>query len=194
VRVFRRFRRRRKTPLAIASILAMPLFFASLMAFSLAAEKPTIVIQAGKPVLSDPSGSTEASIWGAAFAVVASLLLVGLVACLLPSRFALALPAAVASAVAIALRLPLGTWEERHTSRYPEGVDLIPQSDPGDLFLRGEWEENARRTVEQLSFWTIAIAAAAVVGTALLEIRRRRGPAPPPVPPPPRTVAGGTPT
>jgi hypothetical protein len=194
VRVFRRFRRERKTPLAIASILAMPLFFASLMAFSLAVEKPTIVIEGGKPMLGDPSGSTEASIWGAAFAVVALLLVVGLLACLLPSRFALALPAATAIAVALALRLPLERWEERHTLRYPEGVDLIPRSDPGDLFLRGEWEENARRTVEQLSFWTIAIAVGAVVGALLLELRRRRGPAPPPVPPPPRTVAGGTPT
>jgi hypothetical protein len=194
MRVLRRFRRARKAPLAIASILAMPLFFASLMAFSLAWEQPTTVVQAGNQVLGDPSGSTEASIWGAASAVTASLLVIGLFACLLPSRFALALPTAVAIAVAIALRLPLGTWEERHTSRYPNGADLIPRSDPGDLFLRGEWEENASRTVEQLSFWTIAIAAAAVVGTVLLDVRRRRGPAPPPVPPPPGTIAGGTPT
>src|SRR5207244_3987813 len=45
VRVFRRFRRARKSPLAIASLLAMPLFFASLVAVSLAREEPTTVVR-----------------------------------------------------------------------------------------------------------------------------------------------------
>jgi hypothetical protein len=64
-------------------------------------------------------------------------------------------------------------------------VDLIPKSDPGDLFLRGEWEENARRTAEQLGFWTIAMAIAAMTIATAIEVRRRRGVASPPVPPPP---------
>jgi hypothetical protein len=191
VRVLRRFRRARKAPLAIASILSMPLFFAALMVFSLEREKPTVVLRGGKQVLGDPSGSIEASIWGGAFAVAVALLVLGALGCLLPSRFALVVPAAAALVAALVLRVPLATWEERHTGRYPDGVDLIPRSDPSDLFLRGEWEENAHRTVEQLSFWTIAIALAAVIGAVVLELRSRRHVARPRVPPPPGTIVGG---
>ena len=57
--------------------------------------------------------------------------------------------------------------------------------DPSDLILRGEWEENARRTANQIGLWTIAIAVAAIVVAAAIDVRRRRGVAPPPVPPPP---------
>jgi hypothetical protein len=72
-----------------------------------------------------------------------------------------------------------------HTSRFPQGVDLIPKDDPSDLILRGEWEENARRTANQIGLWTIAIAVAAIAIATAVDVRRRRGIRPPPVPPPP---------
>ena len=68
------------------------------------------------------------------------------------------MPSVGAIGVTIALLLPLDTWEAEHTARYPDGVDLIPRKDPSDLILRGEWEENARRTANQIGLWTIAIA------------------------------------
>jgi hypothetical protein len=194
VRVLGSFRRARKAPLAVAAILATPLFFVGLMAFSLALEKPTIVVQDGRQVLGDPTGGVEAAIWSSAAAAPIGLLLIGTFACFVRSRLAVVAPAIVATGTAVLLLLPLDTWESRHTARYPHGVDLIPRRDPSDLILRGEWEENARRTAEQLSFWTVAIAFAAVLIAVALEVRRGRAPAPPPVAPPPGTVAGGTPS
>jgi hypothetical protein len=101
------------------------------------------------------------------------------------------LPTLVGIAITLALLSPLNTWETEHTSRYPLGIDLIPKSDPGDLSLRGEWEDNAHRTANQIGFWTIVIAVIAIAFTIALELRRRRRPAPPVVPPPPEVPAGG---
>ena len=161
------------------------------MAFSLSLEKPTVVLRGGEQVLEDPSGRVEASIWLSALAPAVALVLVGVLACLWATRVAVIVPAVAAIGIAVALRLPLDTWEVRHTARFPQGVDLIPQSDPGDLTLRGEWEANARHAANQLSFWTVAIAVAAIVTSLVLEIRRRRGPVPPDAPPPPEVVVGG---
>jgi hypothetical protein len=194
VAVLGRFRRAHKAPLAVAGILATPLFFVGLMAFSLEYEKPTVMLRRGKEVLGDPTGATEARIWLSALALVVVLLVVGMTACFLPRRFAVSVPAVTALGIAVALRLPLDTWEASHTSLYPQGVDLVRDHSREDKILRGEWEANARQTAEQLSFWTIAIAVAAIAVMILLEVQRRRHPVPPPVPPPPTTVAGGTPT
>ena len=112
-------------------------------------------------------------------------MLIGVLALLLPARAAVFVPPIGAIGVTIALLLPLDTAEAEHTARYPDGVDLIPMKDPSDLILRGEWEENARRTANQIGLWTIAIAVAAIVVAAAIDVRRRRGVAPPPVPPPP---------
>jgi len=91
--------------------------------------------------------------------------------------------------ITIVLLLPLSGWEADHTARYPLGTDLIPKNDPSDLMLRGEWEENARRTAQEMGFWTIVIACIAIAITVALEIRRRRGVKTPPTPPPPPTVS-----
>ena len=185
-----RLRRAPKGPLAVAGILATPLFFVGLMAFALKLDEPTAhVSPGGKEVLGDPAKRTVLLIYLAALAVCGIVVLAGLVGMFVGARTGVLVPSFVAIVVSIAYRIPLATWEDAHTARYPQGVDLIPKSDPGDLFLRGEWEENAHRTADQLSFWTIALSVAAVALALVLEARRRRGLSGPRVPPPPE-VAG----
>ena len=188
------FRHARKAPLAVAGILATPLFFVALMAFSLWLDEPTVTVkESGAEVLGDPSRATVGKIYLLSFGVSAAIVLVGLAALFVRRRVGVHVSALAAIAATTALLLPLGTWETEHTARYPQGVDLIPRSDPGDLLLRGEWEENAHQAARQIGFWTIAIAITAMVVATALDIRRRRRPTPPPVPPPPE-VAGGEPT
>jgi hypothetical protein len=182
----RRLRHAPKAPLAVAGILATPLFFVSLMTFSLVLDKPSVdVTTKGTEVLGDPAQSTIAAIYLLSIGVSALVVLVGALALLLPVRAAVFVSPIGAIGVTIALLLPLDTAEAEHTSRYPNGVDLIPRKDPSDLILRGEWEENARRTANQIGLWTIAIAVAAIVVAAALDVRRRRSVSPPAVPPPP---------
>jgi hypothetical protein len=190
VRLFGRVRRARKGALAVGGILATPLFFAALMASALKLDEPTVHATG---TLGDPSKSTVLSIYLAAFGVCAIVVLAGVVGVFVRAPMGVFVPSLAAIAVSVLLRLPLGTWEEEHTARYPQGVDLIPKSDPGDLFLRGEWEDNAHRTADQLAFWTVAIALAAMLIATAIEVRRRRYPAGPPVAPPP-DVAGDVPT
>jgi hypothetical protein len=190
VRVLHRLRRARKAPLAVAAILATPLFFVALMAFSLDHDKPSVrMTKKGAQVLGDPTKGTVSTIYLLSFGVFVGVVLAGLAALLLPRRVAMFLPGLAAIAAAVLLRLPLGTWETEHTARYPLGVDLIPKNDPGDLFLQGEWEENAHRTADQLGFWTIALSVAAMVISVAIEIRRGRRTASRPVPPPPPAPA-----
>jgi hypothetical protein len=99
-----------------------------------------------------------------------------------------------AIALSIALLVPLGGWANGHADRYPVGVDLIPASAGSqDIYLRGEWEANAKRTAEQLGIATMSIAGVAIVMFGLLEFRRRRGLVPPAPPPPPVIAMGGRP-
>lgn len=182
------FGRRSRAPLAVAAIMAMPLFFTALMAMSLAVEKPTVthVLRKGRTVAvyGDPSGTTEAKIWLLAVLPSLVLVLVGTLAIRL-SRVGVVASAVAAIAIALVLLVPLGTWERDHTARYPLGVDLIPPSAQSDIYLRGEWEANAKRTADQLGGATIGLGVASLVVLALLEVRRRRGAVPPPPPPPP---------
>src|SRR5262249_19039939 len=87
-----RLRGASKAPLAIAGTPAVPLFFVGLMAFSLKLDKPSV---AGVR-LADPTKGTVGTIYLAAFAVAGGLVLVGLLAMLLRSRLAAAIPAAAA--------------------------------------------------------------------------------------------------
>ena len=186
-----RLRRGPKAPLAVAGILATPLFFVALMAFSLKLDEPTVgMTKKGAEVLGDPTRASVGLIYLLALGVSGFIVVVGLVSLTAPVRTAVFLPSLAAIAVAVALLLPLDTWETEHTARYPVGVDLIPRNDPSDLILRGEWEENARRTAHQLGIWTMAIAVAAMAIAVLVEVRRRRGIVGPPVPPPPDVVTG----
>jgi hypothetical protein len=184
-----------KAPLAVAAILSTPLFFAALMAISLAQEKPTVteVVKRGKTIarLGDPSGSTEAGIWLLALVPVVALVLVG-VGGVLIGRSGVIVSALAAAGAAIALLVPLNGWRNDHTARFPDGVDLIPRSRASeDIYRPGEWEGTARHTALQLGLVTIVMAGLVVAVFALLEVRRRRGAVPPPPPPPPPIAEGG---
>jgi hypothetical protein len=189
-----RFRKAPKAPLAVAAILATPLFFTALMATSLAVEKPTVaghVLRHGRLVtkLGDPAGSTERTIWLLALVAPCALLVVGAAGMLL-GRFGVISSSLAAIAAAIVFLVPLGTWTARHTARYPDGIDLIRKASTSDVYLRGEWEGTARRTARQLGAVTIILGGVAIAVFALLELRRRRGVKGMIVPPPPALAEG----
>jgi hypothetical protein len=187
-----RLRGASRAPLAVAGILAVPLFFVGLMAFSLKLDKPSHQLtKKGAVVLGDPTKGTIGTIYLCALAVSVGVVLAGVLAMLLRSRLAAVIPALAGIAASVALLVPLGTWAADHANRYPLGVDNIPQKSPQDLFLRGEWEANAKTTAHQIGLVTIGIAIAAIILTVLLEVRRRRGREAIAVEPPPIELATG---
>lgn len=172
----RRLRVASKAPIAVAGILSLPLFFVGLMAFSLKLDKPSRHTNAkGAIVLGDPTKGTVGTIYLCAFALVAGLVLVGVLASLLRSRLGGLIPAAAGTVAAVLLLVPLGSWAAEHTARYPLGIDNIPPKSPQDLFLRGEWEQSAQSTAHQIGLVTIGMGIAAIVLTVLIDLRRRRG-------------------
>ncbi|HKC77378.1 MAG TPA: hypothetical protein VKB70_03215 [Gaiellaceae bacterium] len=179
-----------KAPLAVAGILAVPIFFVALLAFGLKFDKPSHTVgSSGKLVLGDPTKGTLGTIYLLAFAVAIGVVLVGLLASLLRVRLSSIVPAISAIVAAILLIAPLGSWAAQHTARYPLGVDNIPKSSPQDLSLRGEWEQSTKSTARQIGLTTIGIAIAAIVLAGALEVRRRRG-RHGYVPPPPPAISG----
>jgi hypothetical protein len=191
-----RLRKAPKAPLAVAGILAMPLFFIALMAMTLAKEKPTVahVLRQGSLVarLGDPAGSTERTIWLLAIVPPIALVLVG-VGAMLIGRAGVVASAVAAIGATVALLVPLDTWTVRHTGRFPDGIDLTPRGSTSDIYLRGEWEGTARHTAEQLGIATIVLAGLAIALFALLAVRRRRRVSTP-IPPLPPEVVTGAPT
>lgn len=187
----RRLRAAPKTPLAVAGILATPLFFVALMAFSLLLEEPSVQqTRRGAEALGDPTTANEVAIYASSFLVSALVVGLGVAALLLARSVALFLPAGGAILATLLLLIPLDTWQKEHAARYPDGIDLIPRRDPSDLILRGEWEESAKQTADQIGLWTIAIALAAMAIHIAFEVRRRRGAVSPPAPPPPPKTVG----
>jgi membrane protease YdiL (CAAX protease family) len=184
-----RLRGSSRAPVAVAGILAVPLFFLGLMAFSLKFDKPSQhLTKKGIVALGNPTKGTIGTIYLLAVAVSLALVFVGVLAMLLRSRLATIVPAVAAIIASVLFVLPLATWAAEHTKRYPLGADNIPQSNAGDQFLRGEWEQTARSTAHQVALVTIGLALAAIALSVLLEIRRRRGIEGPAVPPPPDVV------
>lgn len=168
--------KRGRAPLAIAAFIAIPLFFSSLMASTLALEKPRVVqwTSGGRLLTTwhDPAPSTEAKIWLWALVPPLVLILVGWIAVRLPHGFYVSCVAAIVIAMAVVHRLNL--WTLHHTLRFPWGVDLIPKSDvASNRYDAGEWERMARDTALSLSHWTIAIATIAIVVVATAAARRR---------------------
>jgi hypothetical protein len=186
----RLFRRGSKAPLGVAGLLSVTLYFAALMASSLAVDEPRVIrrLRHGKVVLhyEQSANATEAKIWLLALVPVGILLAVGVLA-MLWRRGGIYVVSGAAIAISLLLPRDLDTWTARHTRRFPLGVDLIKDADPSNLSSRGEWEQNARDTVISLSHWTIGIAVAAVAIVAGLALLRRLRPrqafiaAPPPV-------------
>ncbi len=166
-----------KAPLALAGFLALPIFFASLMAVSLAIEKPRAVewMRAGHLIrrLHDPTASTEARIWLLSFVPPLLLVLVGLIASH-AKRTGIYVVCVAAIVEAVALTVRLGRWERHHTARYPFGEDNYPDSSTSSLVAKGQWEHNAANTVHSLVDYTIALSLAAVAIALYLAWRRRR--------------------
>ena len=182
-----------KAPLALAGLLSVTLYFAALMASSLAVDEPRVIrrLRHGKVVLhyEQSANATEAKIWLLALVPVGILLAVGVLAMLWRSGGIYVVSGA---AIAISLLLPrdLDTWTARHTRRFPLGVDLINDADPSNLSSRGEWEQNARDTVISLAHWTIGIAIAAAAIVAGLALLRRLRPRQAFIAAPPPAVTG----
>ncbi len=176
VRGLVRLRGRSRAPLAIASFIAIPLFFSSLMASALALEKPRLVqwTSAGKlqTTYHDPTSGTEARIWLWALLPAALLIVVGYVATRLPYGFYIACLAAIVDAMAVVHKTAV--WERHHAHRFPNGVDLIAANNPAsNQFDPGQWERMARETALSLEHWTIGLALISILVTAGLTIKRR---------------------
>lgn len=175
----RRFLRRRgrsRSPLAIASFIAIPLFFSSLMASTLALEKPRVVEwRSGDRLLRtfhDPAAATTAKVWLWALLPAAVLIVVGWIATRLRYGFYVSCVAAIAIAMGVVNRVD--TWERHHTARFPNGVDLIPASNPAsNNFDPGQWEKSARETALSLERWTIGLALVCILAIVGLAVRRR---------------------
>jgi hypothetical protein len=171
---------RGRAPLGIAAFLAIPLFFSSLMASTLAQERAVKIQWKGCKsglctIWRDPSGATEARIW--LWALVPSLVLVlaGWIATRLPIGFYVSCIGGIVIAMGVAH--DTATWARHHTLRYPVGPDLIPpQIHISDIWFRGEWEKSALSTTLSLEHWTIGIALAAIVVMGALWLQARRRP------------------
>lgn len=170
---------RMRAPIALGAFLALPIFFAALMAVSLAIEKPRVV-QWTRPgghlaqVFHQPTATVEWHIWLLALVPPLLLVLVSFAASYLPFAIYVTCVAAVIDAVALTLRLH--RWEVHHTARFPYGEDLIADQTNSSLFARGEWEHDAAQTVRSFEHYTIGLAIAAALIALLLNLRRRRAP------------------
>ena len=167
---------RSRAPLGMAAFLAIPLFFCSLMASTLAQEKPHKIQWQGChhicTVWHDPTGANVTRIW--LWALVPSLVLVvvGFIASRIPLGFYVSCVAGIVVAMGVAHKT--GTWERHHTARFPNGEDMIPKSNTfSNLFDPGEWEKDARDTALSLQHWTIGIALAAMLLMGLFWLRSR---------------------
>jgi hypothetical protein len=170
-------------PWAIASFIAIPLFFSSLMASTLALEKPYVIQWTGCKngictTWHQPTSGTEARIWLTALVPPLILIVIGWICTRLPFGWYIACAAGIVMGMAVVHKTE--TWAAHHTSRFPNGVDLIPASNSAsNQYDPGEWEKIARETALSLSHWTIGVALAAIVTMALVTAKRRyfgRGP------------------
>ena len=164
-------------PWAIASFIAIPLFFSSLMASTLAQEKPHLIQWHGCKnglctTWHPPTSGTEARIWLWALLPPLLLSLIGWICTRVPFGWYIGSFAGIVMAMAVVHKLD--TWTAHHTARFPNGVDLIPRTNSAsNQYDPGEWEKTARETALSLSHWTIGVALAAIVVMGALYLRRR---------------------
>jgi hypothetical protein len=159
-----------KAPFVVAVLIGVPLYFAALMASSLALDKPRIV---GKHEFPGTAGA-EAKIWLAALIAPGIVVAAGLVGLGL-RRFGIYLAAATGIVCCLVLPGMSQGWVARHTARFPLGVDFIKDNDPSNLSSRGEWEHAAQATIVSITHWTLGLCIGVVVVGVLLEVRHRRG-------------------
>jgi hypothetical protein len=168
-----------KAPLALAGFFALPVFFAALMAASLAIESPRVV-EWSRPgghlarIFHNPTGANELRIW--LLALVPALLLVGAgwAASHIPYGVYVTCVTAIIGALALTTRLH--RWEVHHTARFPYGEDLLADQTNSSSLQRGEWEHDAAQTVRSLAHYTIGLALAAAAIAVYLAFRRKRAP------------------
>jgi hypothetical protein len=163
-------------PLAIASFIAIPLFFCALMSSTLAQEKPRLVQWKGChgvcTTWHQPSSGTEARIWLWALLPPLLLTVVGWLCTRIPFGWYVACLAGIVEAMAVVHKV--STWAAHHTARFPNGVDLIPSTNSSsNQYDPGEWEKMARETALSLEHWTIGLALVSIVVMAALYLRRR---------------------
>jgi hypothetical protein len=179
-------------------VIAFPLFFASVLAVSLAIERPHRFQWRGRngnliEIDHPPTAATEVKIWALALVVPLLLVLVGLAASFW-RRGGLYVVSAAGIAAALALPVRLDRWSTHHAKRFPYGMDLFKDTTPSSTIARGEWERSARETVLSLTHYALGLAvAAALIGAALAYRRSRARVAPPPPPPPPEAALVGAP-
>jgi hypothetical protein len=169
----KRFHSHSKAPLALAALLAVPLYFASLLASSLALERPGSYHGREQP----PGSAAEAKIWLAALILPGILLAIGALA-LAAGRRGVFASAAAGVVMCVALPKVSEGWVARHTARFPLGMDFVKDSDPSNLSGRGEWEHAAQATIVSMTHWTLIISVGAIIVGLLIEARRRRSPEP----------------
>ena len=171
-----------KASLGLGGFLALPIFFASLMAVTLAIEKARVVEWKRGDGLArtwhTPTGTTEAKIW--LLALVPPLLLVAASWIAAHFPYAIYVTCIAACVDALALTIRLHTWQVHHTARFAYGEDLIADQTTSSSLQRGEWEKDAADTVRSLVHYTIGLAIAATALGLFLTFRRRRA-APAPV-------------
>lgn len=178
-----RIRQPQTAPLIVAGLISPTLFFAALMAASLAVDRPTVHVEWVTPAgevrhpsgansalaFGEPTHATEAKIWLLALAVIAIVLLAGSIGALLPHG--VVLPALAGMVVPWLLLIRLDEWTAHHAERFPYGNDLVGK---GSLLDPGQWEEQARGTVRELVWASAGIATVALAGYAISRVRRRR--------------------
>ena len=180
----KRWSRHGRAPFFVGLLLSAPLFFCALMGFSLWLEQPAVetLTRNGHSVTvyNQAAASMELRIWLAAAADALLLVLIGAVANLW--RRGIYVSAAGAIVLALATVHRLDHWTALHSLRYPLGMDLIRESSTSNTLSKGQWEATARVTSLSFAHWTIVLAIAVIVISALLELRRSRVrpvPAPP---------------
>jgi len=168
--VRRRFRFETKAPLAVAGLVAVPVFFACLLASSLALDRPRLVHGQYVP----GAAGTEAKVWAAA--LIGPAIVMGLgIAALALRRYGVYVVAAAGIAMCLVLPGISNGWIGRHSARFPLGVDFVKDSDPSNYLNRGEWEHAAQSTLTSITHWTLGLCIGAIVIAAALELRRRTG-------------------
>ena len=168
-----------KAPLGLAGFLALPVFFASLMAASLAIEKPRVVEWTRPRGTSRARATTRPArprrkIWLLALVPPLLLVLAGWIAAYLP--FGIYVTCVAACVDALALTVRLHTWELHHTARFGNGEDILADQSTSSSLARGEWEHDAAQTVRSLVHYTIGLAITAALIALFLRYRRRSGP------------------
>lgn len=174
-----------RAPLAVGALIAVPLYFADLMASSLALDRPHGIGKYGGP----STTATELKVYLAALIVPGIVLLAG-IAGLALKRQGIYLPAVAGIVCCLLLPGISRGWLVRHERRFPFGMDFIPDGSASNLSSRGEWEHAAQATVTSITHWTLGLAIGAIVVTLLLEIRRRTGRDAIRADPPPFAIAG----